>query len=459
MWEAQFGDFANGGQVIIDNFIASGTSKWSNNSSLTLLLPHGFDGNGPEHSSARPERFLQLADDDPDEIPGMSQEVYEMLVESFTKDAVNEPQYDGDRTITPETFRKLMQRFTPVHMGRAGPRGDVVDRLIVEGLGEGWDDRPIVLEAWLHFMTIFLMRTREASMNMNVVNVTTPANLFHVLRRQVHRYYSTPLVVMSPKTLHHHTPCTSPLEHFMSDTHFQRVIGDGTPGDNMQKYAAPTGGSIIAFTEVDTPDPIPLACREDSNVRRVLVCSGKIFYELWRARKASGQDDVAITRVEQLFPFPYQALQRELLRYPDAEVVWVQEEPKNMGAWSYVEPRFKTLWRRLLPNQTKERIGYVGRHAAAAPAGGSYSMHQQEVKKIMSQALQSDPIVPEALSTPRVRMSTDRHKKYLIRTSPADVPTPKSGFPKRMLTVDKKRPVRAVFESHDPARTDPLKKT
>ena len=218
----------------------------------------------------------------------------------------------------------------------------------------------------------------------------------------------------------------------------------------MQKkaHAVPARqGSIPAFKEIDSPKPVPLDCRDDSQVRRVLVCSGKIFYELWRARKAAGQNDVAITRLEQLFPFPYQALQLELLRYPDAEVVWVQEEPKNMGAWSYVEPRFRTLWRRLLPNQARERIGYVGRHAAAAPAGGSFAMHQQEVKNILKEALQADPIVPESWSTPKIRVP-ERWQSH--SPDPSDASLTDDRLPRREKSINEKSPVRAVFESQEP---------
>jgi len=430
IWEAQFGDFANGAQVIIDNFIASGTAKWNTASNLVLMLPHGFDGNGPEHSSARPERFLQMVDDDADELPGLSQEVHEVLVDSFMKEAVLEAAFEGDQVVTSGTFRKLMQRFTPVHMAgeRSSPASrQVIERMLRDTLGEGWEHQPVVLEAWLHFMTIFLMRSREASFSMNVCNVTTPANMFHLLRRQVHRSYSTPLVIMSPKGLHHHTPCVSPIEHFQMGTHFQRVIGDHTPGDNMVKddddHTVPLGGSIVPFDTVNQYDE---NYPDKPEVRRLLICSGKVFYDLYRARKAAGREDVAIARVEQIFPFPYHALMRELQRYPEAEVVWVQEEPKNMGAWSYIEPRFRTLWRRLLPDQARDRIGYVGRPAAAAPGGGSFTIHQQEIKSILQRAYQPDPIVPDAY--------------------PVYTPNPGSLiFPKH--PVKRKRPVRVVFDA------------
>jgi 2-oxoglutarate dehydrogenase E1 component len=249
VWEAQFGDFSNGAQVVIDQFIASGESKWQRMSGLVLLLPHGYEGQGPEHSSARLERFLQLC----------------------------------------------------------------------------------------------------AERNLQVCNLTTPAQYFHVLRRQIHRRFRKPLVVMSPKSLLRHKLVVSPLRDFVEGT-FQPVLGDGEP-----------------------PDP--------GGVRRVVLCSGKIYYELLMARREVGAEDVAFVRVEQLYPLPAAEIAAVLRGYPRAEeVVWAQEEPRNMGAWSFMAER--------LPAHLGGRsLGYVGRDEAASPATGSYKVHLQEQQELLRQAL------------------------------------------------------------------------
>jgi len=232
-------------------------------------------------------------------------------------------------------------------------------------------EEPVPLQGWLRFMTIFLMRAREASSNMFIINPTTPAQYFHALRRQVHRPFSSPLVVLSPKMLHHHTPCSSPLDHLLSGQQFECVISDGSAGDNM---------------------PLVELC-PDAQVRRLVVCSGKIFYDVWRARqRQEDPKDIVIVRLEQLFPFPYFELVSSLRRYPNAEVVWLQEEPKNMGAWAFVEPRFRTMWRELLGDQGQERLSYVGRTAAAAPGGGSWGAHISEQKEIVALAIGDAPL-------------------------------------------------------------------
>jgi 2-oxoglutarate dehydrogenase E1 component len=257
VWEAQFGDFANGAQVIIDQFISSSESKWQRMSGLVLLLPHGYEGQGPEHSSARLERFLQLC----------------------------------------------------------------------------------------------------AEQNMQVCNFTTPAQYFHALRRQMHRTFRKPLVVMSPKSLLRHRQAVSSIAD-LSRGRFEPVLDDVARSDAAQ-------GEIAI-------DP--------QRVRRVLLCSGKIYYALLAGRHERNADPVAIVRVEQLYPFPRPELEGVLGGYPSAErICWVQEEPANMGAWRFVEP----LLRPLLGGRT---LAYVGRDEAASPASGSYKMHQAEEADLVNRA-------------------------------------------------------------------------
>ncbi len=248
VWEAQFGDFANGAQVAIDQFISSAESKWQRMNGLVMLLPHGYEGQGPEHSSARLERYLQLCAED----------------------------------------------------------------------------------------------------NMQVCNLTTPAQYFHALRRQIHRHFRKPLIVMSPKSLLRHKLCVSPTAAF-SEGRFMNVLPETDPLD---------------------PD----------GVRRVLLCCGKVYYDLLAARRERDIDDVAIVRVEQLYPFPGEDIRRELERYPARDVRWVQEESWNMGAWHFIQPR-------LGPILGEHSLDYVGRDEAASPATGSYKVHQKEQGEIIDRAL------------------------------------------------------------------------
>jgi 2-oxoglutarate dehydrogenase E1 component len=252
IWEAQFGDFANSAQVIIDQFIASGEKKWSRSSGLVLLLPHGYEGKGPEHSSARLERFLQLCAED----------------------------------------------------------------------------------------------------NLQVVNLSTPAQYFHALRRQVRRNFRKPLVVMSPKSLLRHPKCVS-LRDELTSGEFREVIDDPA--------FAPGGRSPAA-------------------TRRVLVCSGKVYYTLLEAREEHGFDDVPILRLEELHPFPFESLMAALGRYAANEIAWVQEEPWNMGGWQFVSERL----RRMLPPEKSLR--YVGRRESASPATGSYRLHEEEQAEFVREA-------------------------------------------------------------------------
>ncbi len=255
IWEAQFGDFANGAQVIIDQFVGAGESKWLRMSGLVMLLPHGFEGQGPEHSSARLERYLQL----------------------------------------------------------------------------------------------------YADGNIQVVNCSTPASYFHALRRQLRRSFRKPLIVMSPKSLLRHKSCVSMLDEMSNGARFHRVIGEVVP------EIAP------------------------ERVRRVVFCTGKVYYDLKTAREQRGVEDVALVRLEQIAPFPNKSLMVEIAKYRDAEVVWCQEEPQNMGAWTFVAPRIEEVLGEL--GSAARRPRYVGRAAAASPATGFLVVHQREQRALVDEAL------------------------------------------------------------------------
>ncbi len=263
LWEAQFGDFANGAQVIIDQFISSGERKWLRMSGLVLLLPHGYEGQGPEHSSARLERYLQLCAED----------------------------------------------------------------------------------------------------NWQVVNCTTPANYFHVLRRQLHRQFRKPLVLMTPKSLLRHKKVKSDIADFGPDSSFHRLLWD-----NAERVA---------------DSPIKLV--PDSEIRRVVLCSGKVYYDLEAERETRGTSDVYLLRMEQLYPFPARALIQELGRFKDAEIVWCQEEPKNMGAWSFVDPNLSWVLDHI--DAKHRRARYAGRPSSAATATGLMSKHVRELKALLNEAL------------------------------------------------------------------------
>ncbi len=257
LWEAQFGDFVNSAQVLIDQFISSGESKWLRMSGLVMLLPHGYEGQGPEHSSARLERFLQNSAED----------------------------------------------------------------------------------------------------NWQVCNCTTPANYFHVLRRQMHRDFRKPLVIMTPKSLLRHKLAVSPLEMFTGESTFHRFLWDDDWLDN--------------------------AAAKD--IKRIVLCSGKVYYDLLAERRERGVDDVLLLRLEQLYPFPHQALAEELAKFPDAEIVWCQEEPKNMGSWHYVSEWIEDSLG--LVKHKADRPRYVGRPAAASPATGFLKRHQEEQARLVDEAL------------------------------------------------------------------------
>jgi 2-oxoglutarate dehydrogenase E1 component len=266
VWEAQFGDFVNGAQVVIDQFISSGERKWLRMSGLVMLLPHGYEGQGPEHSSARLERFLQQCAED----------------------------------------------------------------------------------------------------NMQVVNCTTPANYFHAIRRQMHRDFRKPLIVMTPKSLLRHKRAISRLEDMGAGTSFHRVLWDdgdaGLPG-------------TLTSTRV----------KPDADIRRVVMCSGKVYYDLLEEREKRGVDDVYLLRLEQFYPWPMKSVMNELLRFPNAELVWCQEEPKNMGGWVFVDPWLELTLERM--DLKGKRARYAGRPASASTATGLMSKHLKELETFLEEAL------------------------------------------------------------------------
>ncbi len=263
IWEAQFGDFANGAQVVFDQFISSGERKWLRMSGLVMLLPHGYEGQGPEHSSARLERYLQLCAED----------------------------------------------------------------------------------------------------NMQVANCTTPANYFHILRRQLKRDFRKPLILMTPKSLLRHKRAVSKLSEMGPETTFHRILWD----DAQQL----------------PNEPIKLV--SDDKIRRVVLCSGKVYYDLYEEREKRGINDIYLLRVEQLYPFPLKALVAELSRFKQAEIIWCQEEPRNQGAWAFVQPYLEWVLEQI--QAAHQRPRYVGRVASASTATGLMSNHLKQLKAFLDEAL------------------------------------------------------------------------
>ncbi len=263
LWEAQFGDFANGAQTIIDQFICSGERKWLRMSGLVLLLPHGYEGQGPEHSSARLERYLQLCAED----------------------------------------------------------------------------------------------------NWQVANCTTPANYFHILRRQMHRKFRKPLVLMTPKSLLRHKKCVSRLDEMGPGSSFHRVLFDDAQSNPNSK----------------------VTLQDDANIKRVVICSGKVYYDLYEEREKRGIDDIYLLRIEQYYPFPAKSLISELGRFVQADMVWCQEEPKNMGAWNFIEPNIEWVLGKI--DAECRRARYVGRNASASTATGLVSTHNAERDAFLDEAL------------------------------------------------------------------------
>jgi 2-oxoglutarate dehydrogenase E1 component len=263
LWEAQFGDFANGAQVVFDQFISSGERKWLRMSGLVCLLPHGYEGQGPEHSSARLERFLQMCAED----------------------------------------------------------------------------------------------------NMQVANCTTPANYFHILRRQLKRDIRKPLILMTPKSLLRHKRAISRLDEMGPDTSFHRLLWDDAqmlPDEKIKLVA-------------------------DDKIRRVVLCSGKVYYDLYEEREKRGIDDVYLLRVEQLYPVPLKALVQEFGRFKKADVVWCQEEPRNMGAWHFIEPYLE--WVLTQAGADHKRARYAGRPSSAATAVGVMAKHMAQLSAFLAEAL------------------------------------------------------------------------
>ena len=263
LWEAQFGDFANGAQVLFDQFISSGERKWLRMSGLVCLLPHGYEGQGPEHSSARLERFLQMCAED----------------------------------------------------------------------------------------------------NMQVANCTTPANYFHILRRQLKRDFRKPLILMTPKSLLRHKRAVSRLDEMGPETSFHRLLWDDAqllPNEKIKLVA-------------------------DDKIRRVVICSGKVYYDLYDEREKRGVDDIYLLRIEQLYPFPTKALMGELSRFKQAEIVWCQEEPRNQGGWVFVDIFLEWVLNQIGAKHRRAR--YAGRPASASTAVGQMSLHVAQLKNFLAEAL------------------------------------------------------------------------
>jgi 2-oxoglutarate dehydrogenase E1 component len=263
LWEAQFGDFANGAQVVFDQFISSGERKWLRMSGLVCLLPHGYEGQGPEHSSARLERFLQLCAED----------------------------------------------------------------------------------------------------NMQVANCTTPANYFHILRRQLKREIRKPLILMTPKSLLRHKRAVSRLDEMANGTSFHRLLWD----------------------DAQTLPDQPIKLVPDDKIRRVIMCSGKVYFDLYEEREKRGIDDIYLLRIEQLYPFPSKALVTELSRFKQAEMVWCQEEPRNQGAWFFVDVFLQWVLNQIGAKHRSMR--YAGRPASASTAVGQMSKHLAQLKQFIDEAL------------------------------------------------------------------------
>ncbi len=261
IWEAQFGDFANGAQIMIDQFISSGEKKWLRMSGLVMLLPHGYEGQGPEHSSARLERFLQLCAE----------------------------------------------------------------------------------ENWI------------------VANCSTPANYFHILRRQIHRKFRKPLVLMTPKSLLRHKLAVSEKKEFLNNSSFHRILKDDNERSNY-------------------------LLEDDHKIKKVIICSGKVYYDLLEKRNFEKIKNIYLLRIEQFYPFPARPLKNELSRFPNAKIVWCQEEPKNQGAWFFMEPNIEWVLNKL--NTKNNRANYVGRASAASPATGLAKEHNKQQIKLVNEALE-----------------------------------------------------------------------
>lgn len=230
-------------------------------------------------------------------------------------------------------------------------------------------------------MVSWLQSNSERRHNLIVIVPSTPAQYFHCLRRQIHRPFAKPLVVMSAKWLLHHKACASPLEDLAEGTFFHRVIVEGGKGDNTASRRV-SGGKI---NTTQTPSGITSETLvEPEKIRKVIFCSGSVFYHLFHARSAAKINDITFVRLEQIAPFPFDLVGPIIQKYPNADLLWVQEEPKNMGAWSYIKPHFDTTCRE---EKLQKSIRYVGRHPCASPATGGYKQHFAEQKSLIAEAL------------------------------------------------------------------------
>ena len=376
LWEAQFGDFANNAQVIIDQYICSGEERWGQRSDIVLLLPHGYEGQGPDHSTARPERWLAAANDDSDSLPGNA--AADLAFAQRTFDALGP---DKNDFVELENIRSILTRNDAESKSKMDTFAQGQDANGADAAESGmWDDVEAYFGSsgkvhrrdWIRYMRRRARASVMAQANFVMVQPSTPAQYFHALRRQISSPHSKPLVVLTPKTLLHHKHCASKLMDFAPKSSFRRVIADGDAGDDVTRH-----------------ENIPL--KPNGEIKRVILCTGKIYYSLARQRAAKKIDDVAIIRLEQLFPFPHDALARRLQRYPNAHLVWAQEEPKNMGYWSFVAPRIATTERatrvRASVDEENRRVRFVGRPPSAAPATGSLAIHNAENARLIAQAL------------------------------------------------------------------------
>ncbi|GLA14323.1 hypothetical protein AnigIFM62618_000700 [Aspergillus niger] len=281
MWEAQFGDFANNAQVIIDNYVASSEKKWLQRSGVVLSLPHEYDGQGPEHTSARLERFLQLGDEDSRKFPSTEQ-----------------------------------------------------------------------------------LQRQHQDANIQVVCMTSPANYFHVLRRQIHRDFRKPLIILFSKSLLRHPLARSDIEEFIETPYFQPLLPETQHGITINK---------------------------PEDIKRVIFCSGQVYAALYKYRETHLLKETAITRIEELHPFPWEQVRQNLDNYPNAtDVVWCQEETLNGGAWSYVMPRFEVILAKT-ENHTDKKIRYAGREPMSSVAVGYKVLHAVEEEKLLGDAFQMSP--------------------------------------------------------------------
>ncbi len=336
LWEAQFGDFANGAQVIIDQFIASGESKWLRMCGLVMMLPHGYEGQGPEHSSARLERYLQLCAED----------------------------------------------------------------------------------------------------NLQVCNITSPSNFFHALRRQVRRNFRKPLILMSPKSLLRHKRCISTLDEMAQGSTFHRLLWDDAQWEKR----------LV----------------KDSDIRRVVLCSGKVYFDLLEERDARGIDDIYLLRVEQLYPWPEKALEVELSRFQNAEIVWCQEEPQNAGSWFFVDRRLEKVLI-TVGNNVSTRPQYVGRPEAASPAAGRMRDHVAELKRFLDEALtipgQRTASKSATVKSAPVKLSMKKSaaKKADAKEAPVKKAVAKKATAKKAAA--KKAAVKKAPVKKAPVKKAPAKKT